>query len=201
MNTTARAGLHEGISNPQGNRRLFSTDAPVLEWSQFPADGFRDSACGVIYRRKQRIENGMPLGGIDTGRLDLNTDATFGYCTIFNSICPEGGPLELPFLGMTVGEQVWLLSDPREAYGGYMWFGIQTPREIHYWGHYPVADLEYEMPGSPVNVGLRAWAPFLPGDSATTNTPGLVFEVHLRNVTDTEQEGRLAFSFPWADSS
>ncbi|MDE0185202.1 MAG: GH116 family glycosyl hydrolase [Candidatus Poribacteria bacterium] len=196
MNTTAIAGMHGGNSGHRNNRRLFSTDAPVLEWSQFPADGFSEPACGVIYRRKQRIENGMPLGGIDTGRLDLNTDATFGYCTIFNSICPEGGPLELPFLGMTVGEQVWLLSDPREAYGGYMWFGIQTPREIHYWGHYPVADLEYEMPGSPVNVGLRAWAPFLPGDSGATNTPGIVFEVHLRNATDTAQEGRLAFSFP-----
>jgi len=52
------------------------------------------------------------------------------------------------------------------------------------------------MPDSPVSVGLRAWSPFLPGDSATSNTPGAVFEVHLRNVSNTPQEGRLAFMFP-----
>jgi uncharacterized protein (DUF608 family) len=138
----------------------------------------------------------MPLGGIDTGRLDLQTDGTFGFCTIYNSICPQRGPLNLPFLGMSLSNQLWLFSEPVGTYGEYMFSGFQTPSEIQYWGHYPVADLEFDMPGSPVGVGLRCWAPFLPGDSATSNTPGAVFDVHLRNLSDSPQEGRLVFSFP-----
>ena len=110
-------------------------------------------------------------------------------------------PLSLPFLGMSLKERnvVWLLGSPRAASGEYMWIPIrriQTPPVIHYWGHYPVADLEYTLPDSPVSVGLRAWSPFLPGDSLTSNTPGAVFEVHLLNVSSTTQQGRLAFMFP-----
>ena len=175
---------------------LFPTGVPELEWREFAAQGFSKPACGVIYERKHRPENGMPLGGMDTGRLDLQTDATFGYCTIYNSICPQRGPLNLPFLGFTVGNQTWCLSDPRESFGDFMFAGVRTPTELRYWGHYPVADMEYEMPGCPLSVGVRAWAPFLPGDSSASNIPGAVFDVHLCNLTGSSQEGVLAFSFP-----
>jgi len=176
--------------------RLFPTGLPPLEYKEFQAAGFSKPACGVIYHKKARPEQGMPLGGLDTGRLGLEADGTFGFCTIFNSICPEGGPLNVPFLGLTVGDQVWSLSNPASSFGGFMFSGIQNPTDIHYWGHFPIVDLEYDMPGSPVNAGLRAWTPFILGDSATSNTPGAVFEVHLRNLSQERQEGRLAFSFP-----
>src|SRR5690348_12917560 len=80
--------------NPsQGPAGLFPTDLPELEWREFAARGFSKPVCGVVYGRKHRPENGMPLGAMDTGRLDLQTDGTFGYCTIYNSICPQRGPL------------------------------------------------------------------------------------------------------------
>ena len=176
--------------------RLFPTDLPANEWSSFPALGFSEPACGVIYRRQHAPENGMPLGAIDTGRIDLQPDATFGFCTLFNSVIPQRGPLGVPFLAMTVAEQKWLLCHPPGTNGEYMFAGMQTPAEIHYWGHYPAADLEFDMPGTPVEVGLRCWSPFLPGDAAGSNTPAAVFDVHLRNTTKENQSGRLAFSFP-----
>lgn len=185
----------EKVSRLLQEGRLFPADLPALTWVEFQALGFSHSACGVLYRQKQPPRQGMALGAIDTGYMSLETDATLGFCTIFNSICPQREPLKWPFLGMSVGNQVWLLSSPRDSFGEYMFAGVQTPADIHYWGHYPVADLEYEMPGSPVSVGLRAWAPFLPGDSITSNTPGATFEVHLRNMTSERQEGRLAFTF------
>jgi len=73
--------------------------------------------------------------------------------------------------------------------------GVRTVKEIHYWGHYPVADLEFET-DAPIRVGLRAWAPFLPGDVVGSMLPGAVFEVHLRNPSEAKQEGTIAFSFP-----
>lgn len=176
--------------------QLFPILLPANEWNSFPAAGYAKPACGIVYRRQAGPQDGMPLGSIDTGRLDLKTNGTFGYCTIFNSIVPQRGPLDIPFLGMSVADQLWLFSQPRTTYGEYMFSGLQTPTEIHYWGHYPVADMELDMPGSPVQVGIRSWAPFLPGDSATSNTPGAVFNVHLRNATKSPQSGRLVFSFP-----
>ena len=67
--------------------------------------------------------------------------------------------------------------------------------ELHYWGHYPVVDIEYDLRDCPLAVGLRAWTPFLPGHAEDSNTPGAVFELRIRNQTDTPQTGTLFFSF------
>jgi uncharacterized protein (DUF608 family) len=72
--------------------------------------------------------------------------------------------------------------------------------EIHYWGHYPVADLEYET-DAPVSVGMRAWAPFIPGDAAASNLPGAVFEVHVRNPGPKVQRVTLGFNAPGPDAA
>ena len=130
----------------------------------------------------------MPLGGVATGSFDIDTDGTFGFCTLFNSGVPTRGPMKYAFLGLSSGGRTWLLST-REA------TGIESAQQIHYWGHYPIADIEYEI-DSPLSVGLRAWAPFLPGDSHLSNTPASIFEVHIRNLTDEARSATLAFSFP-----
>ena len=180
-----------------------------MEWLEFPAEGFKGQACGVIHRKIARASNGMPLGSVDTGCIDLETDGTFGYCTIFNSHVPRRGPLNLPFLGLSIQNEkkgwveTWVLSTQKLANepdiqpnrGGYSPKRAQPADDIHYWGHYPVADLEYEL-DCPISVGLRAWAPFIPGDVALSNTPGAVFEVRLRNPTAVAQKGTLVFSFP-----
>jgi len=128
-----------------------------------------------------------------------------------------------PFLGLAVGETTWVLATREMMDGGEIpWCsepqmleprgeevptftvtcpkleGVRAAREIHYWGHYPVVDMEFEI-DAPVSVGLRAWAPFIPGDAAASNTPAAVFEVHLRNVSGESQQGTLAFSFPGPD--
>ena len=77
--------------------------------------------------------------------------------------------------------------------------GVRAAKEIHYWGHYPVADLEFET-DAPVSVGLRAWSPFIPGDTAASNIPASVFEVHLRNTSEAAQKGTIAFNFPGPDT-
>lgn len=207
---------------------LFPTDLPASQWVQFRAAGFSGPVPGVIYRLATPTTNGMPLGGVDTGCIDLETSGLWGYCTIFNTHVPRRGPLNLPFLGISVGGQTWVLCDPGQVKQGQGNFqpptcynfphhvaylekqglplvdpivselkleGVRTAKEIHYWGHYPVADLEYET-DAPVKVGLRAWAPFFPGDVEDSLIPGIVFEVHLRNPDRSQQRGTAAFSFP-----
>ena len=187
---------------------LFPTDLPSLEWREFPADGFTSPACGLIHRKDSPARNGMPLGSVDTGCIDLETDGTLGYCTTFNSHVPRRGPLNLPFLGLCLhnkgqaGES-WVLStralQPDPVPGPFTTAfrpkRAHPAEEIHYWGHYPIVDLEYGL-DCPLSVGMRAWAPFIPGDVALSNTPGTVFEVRLRNISEAPQAGMVAFSFP-----
>jgi len=193
----------------EANRKLFPTDLPASEWVEFQAEGFSKPVCGAIYRFDQPATNGLALGGIDTGCIDLETSGLWGYCTIFNSHVPRRGPLNLPFLGLSVAGQTWVLSNTetkeydttdsfKPAEPGLTELtleGVDTAKEIHYWGHYPVADLEYET-DAPVSVGLRAWSPFLPGDIGNSLIPGIVFETHLRNTSHDSQHGTIAFSFP-----
>ncbi|MDO8587823.1 MAG: GH116 family glycosyl-hydrolase [Armatimonadota bacterium] len=170
-----------------GTDRLLPEKLPILEWAEFEAAGYPGKVSGLIFDAKQPAENGMPLGGIETGCLDLETTGELGYCTIFNSFLPRHS-LNLPFLGLAVDKKVWLLSAKSLP-------GVKCARNIRYWGHYPIADLEYEM-DCPVKVEMRAWSPFIPGDVVNSNIPGAVFEVRLHNDTGKTRKCTLAMSFP-----
>ncbi len=189
---------------------LFEKEKEESKWVSFSAEGFSQPVAGIIHRKDIPVTCGMPLGGITTGCIDLETSGLWGYCTIFNSRVPPRGPLNLPFLGLSVGKETWVLCDPKQTKPyGYLQNeyqpafpikplqldGVRTPQEIHYWGHYPVADIEYDT-DAPVSVGLRAWAPFLPGHIEESLIPGAVFEVHLRNFSNSVQKGTVAFCFP-----
>src|SRR2546422_1506558 len=208
---------------------LFPTDLPNKQWLQFGALGFRKPVSGVVYRLGNKVTNGMALGGIDTGCLDLETSGLLGYLTLFNTHVPRRGPLNLPLLGLSMGGKTWVLCDPTQvktgsgdyqpagpsakyrAWKGKKWAnsiekfqeqptplkleGVALASQIHYWGHYPVVDLEFET-DTPVSVDLRAWSSFLPGQVVDSMLPGIVFEVHLHNTSLQAQEGTLALSFP-----
>ena len=132
-------------------------------------------------------------------------------------------PRPLPILGLAAGEKTWVLAaeefvrgdeipwctDPRSATDPDDPLpqrltncppieAVEPAGEIQYWGHYPVADMEFET-GAPVSVGVRAWAPFIPGDTAASNIPAAVFEVRLRNSSSGVQEGTIACNFPGPD--
>ena len=168
--------------------KLFPTNLPSHEWVQFRAAGYSAPACGVVYRRDDRVQHGMPLGGVSTGFVDIDTNGTLGLTSMFNSGVPVFGPLRAPFLGVNVGSRTWVLTLDEMV-------GPANAQEIHYWGHYPIADLEYDTT-SDVSVGLRAWTPFIPGDVQVSNTPAAVFEIHLRNGSAAAKKGALAFHFP-----
>lgn len=232
---------------------LFPTDVPEKQWVRFTAEGFSEPACGVIYHldhprwltRHKKRPNGMPLGGVGTGCIDLEKNGTLGFMTVFNSHVPRRGPLDLPFLGLSLGGKTWILADldnrhvssigwetvyyfaphpesgtrtgewnPQD-YAAHLDWQVRGVNQIYYWGHYPVADLEFELTElttrdrtdgvgyrggrkvkAPVSIGLRAWSPFIPGDVEASMIPGAVFEARLHNVSDSVQSGTLAFSFP-----
>ena len=199
--------------DPNQPDRLFSPGLKEDAWNTFHAAGYSQPVSGICYRTKQPgyfglyilkplPVSGMPLGSIDTGALYLEPSGQLGYTSVFNHLTPLGGPLNTPYLGITVGSKGWVCGTGQtKNYAGNnrpsLGIGVcSSMSESDYWGHYPIADIEYHAPEAPVQVGLRAWSPFIPGDSKSSNTPGAVFEVHLRNQTKTAQNGNVLFSFP-----
>lgn len=204
----------------KGLGRLFPPDMTAFEWNKFQAAAFPVPVTGIVYRQmlaswsqfgadsRPRPVSGVPLGGIDTGALNVEGSGAFGYSSIFNHYTPQGGPLNTPYLGLGIGGSVWVLTsrrtknyagDCRPSLGPPMTFfetpGLNDISGVDYWGHYPIADTQFYA-DAPVSVSARAWAPFIPGDSKTSNTPGAIFEIHLTNSSPEKQSGTLAFSFP-----
>ncbi len=184
---------------------LFSDEAPELAWSRFTASGYAGPACGLVYSSDTPPSNGMPVGGVGTGCIDVEGDGTLGFCTVFNSHVPRRGPLNLPFLGVAVGRRIFVLTtkdlsglEAVEPYVGIKGLPkVAAARRIRYWGHYPVLDLEFTI-DEPLAIGVRAFSPFMPGDAALSNTPGAVFDVLMQNNGSEPLGGRLGFQLPRA---
>lgn len=191
---------------------------PTNCYTEFMAPGFDRLVSGIVYDSESGVASGMPLGGVDTGCIDVETSGLLGYSTIFNSHVPRGGPLNTPFLGLRVDGSTWILTtgdgkqydEPRVAFaepGKDIPVAARPPgapldlsparlaTDIRYWGHYPVVDMEFTTE-APVEVALRAWSPFIPGDVEASMMPGAVFQVSLTNSSSEVQEGEVMFSFP-----
>ena len=198
--------------DPKEPDRLFPPGLKGAEWNTFNAAGYAKPVSGICYRTKPEgyfglyIDrplpvSGMPLGGIDTGALYLEPSGQLGYSSIFNHLTPIGGPLNTPYLALAMSGRAWVCGtgqtknyagNNRPSFGIGVCGGMQ---ESEYWGHYPIADVEYRS-DAPVQIGMRSWSPFIPGDSKASNTPGAVFEVHLRNKGTAGAKGCVVFSFP-----
>ena len=198
--------------DPKQPDRLFSPGLKGAEWNTFHAAGYEKPVSGICYRTKPEgyfglyidkplPASGMPLGGIDTGALYLEPSGQLGYTSVFNHLTPVGGPLNTPYLAVVTSARAWILGTGQTKH----YAGNNKPsfdigiggsmQESEYWGHYPIADIEYTS-DAPVHIGVRCWSPFIPGDAKASNTPGAIFEVHLRNNGTTGNKGCVAFSFP-----
>jgi len=192
---------------------LFPAGLANRQYSQFTPRGFDRPVTGVVYNDASD-QQGVPMGGLGTGWIGLGLDGTLDYYgTMFNhflerrygavSHCsvPEENPdhwierkhiprHRQPFLAMTINGNIqplttrWVMGDNKPACS-----------QIDYFGHYPIADLQYETRDESVEVGLRAWTPFIPGDAEASNTPGSVYEIHVKNLGNETKSGHVFFSF------
>ena len=75
----------------QSSSRYFPSGQLHATWNTFEVAGYKKPITGVIYRGNPRPTCGMPLGGIDTGCIDIESNGMLGYSTLFNHlIYPEG---------------------------------------------------------------------------------------------------------------
>jgi len=100
---------------------LFPADTRDSDWNEFNAAGFDGPVTGIVYRtrsisyfssyvQRPKPASGMPLGAIDTGALYLEPSGVLGYSSIFNTMTPIGGPVNTPYLGVSVGGTTHVLT-------------------------------------------------------------------------------------------
>ena len=205
--------------------RLFPPHLLHARWRTFETAGYTRPVTGIVYRGEPRPTCGMPLGGLDTGCIDVEPNGMFGYSTIFNHLAEPRALLNLPMLGLACrGEDgadgAWILisdtlgkrdtpqpsqsavtfppTDYAPLFDEIGLAGAAIADSIDYWGHYPIVDMEFDC-AAPVKVGVRAWSPFIPGDTAVSMAPGALFEIHLRNPESVAQSGTWLSTFPASD--
>ena len=196
---------------------LFNELGSPDSYQEIEVAGYSVNPCGYVFRESvSKAVCGMPLGGIDTGCVDLETSGLWGYSTIFNSLIPRGGPWNTPMLGVSDGRNSVVLSSLRakvnwisggitageeyedqtngETLYGELPDGLTKPKEIRYFGHYPVADIQYDL-DIPLEVSCRAFTPFIPGDVQTSTKPCMLLAVTVKNTAEVPRDCVLAFDF------
>ncbi|HOX40213.1 MAG TPA: GH116 family glycosyl hydrolase [Candidatus Brocadiia bacterium] len=172
---------------------LFDSPADPHSLQVIRVAGLTESVPGTVYPAGALEQGGMPLGGVGTGYVCVDTDGRLGKCSIFNRF-PAPISLNQPFLSMEVAGKRLVIATPRDGAG--------DVGAVRYFGHFPVADVCYEL-DAPVSLELRAFSPFIPGDAMESNTPAAIFEAHVMNASQSDQSVCLAFSpggFPSGDA-
>lgn len=155
--------------------------------------------------------SGVPLGGIGAGSVELRPDGCFYNWYMMNNAGWGAGPetkvMEREGLRFAVsirGKETKRTFALQQHYGldpvpdGWFWFTdpyhipwVEHPRRIDYKAAIPTAELEYHFEESPLQIALNAWSPFIPHDSASSNTPGIVLDFTLKNVAQEQLDVSL----------
>jgi len=141
----------------------FDPSVEKHKWVSIKANGFPKPVPGCVYEGT-RLKGGIPLGGLGTGYFTLEGSGKIGRCSIYNDIVP-----------------------PREDFKE--WLIIRegnthlplSAAEIIYWGHFPIADMVARFSEKPITLGIRAFSPFVLGDSSASNIPCALFEIEVVN--------------------
>eukprot|EP00039_Didymoeca_costata_P014944 m.247006 g.247006 ORF g.247006 m.247006 type:complete len:1001 (-) comp16124_c0_seq1:153-3155(-) len=153
----------------------------------------------------------FPLGGFGTGQVLFIGDGTLSGWTIQNLFhAAEYGPLhQIPnnFFAVsaeaTGGKpQSFVLISPQnyteancnltpgqEAYVSPAQVNRlqQLPgiKSLTIEGRYPIADVNYDIPGLPVTISMEAMTPLIPGDNKNSSLPVAVFSFKVTNSSST----------------
>jgi len=157
---------------------LFDAPADAKKLQTLRVEGLKSPAVGTVYPDGVLAQGGMPLGGLGTGYLCLDPSGRLGKTSIFNRF-PAPIVLNQPFLFLALGDRRLTLATRKD--------GIGDVKAVRYFGHFPVADVVYEL-DAPVKVELRAYSPFILGDSAECNTPAAFFEVRLTSTAEKAEK-------------
>ena len=153
---------------------------------------------------------GMPVGGICAGGVYLGGDGRLWLWDIFNQnqtgAVPKTLPIQLknfnkktinntdgtlylePSTQTSVLQQGFAISVTQNGTTYIKKLKETDWAEISFEATYPVAIITYSDPGFPVEVTLRGFSPFIPGNAFESGLPATIQSITVRNVSDEEIE-------------
>ena len=139
------------------------------QFESFAAPGYGVPAYGAWYTGGV-TSSAMPLGALGTGFVDLTSGAAFGENTTQNKWLKPQQVSGKCGISIMVGDKRLDLFP-----------GAAAPDSLRFWGHYPVADVDFGSSFGGDVVYMRAFAPFVPHDYELSGLPAALFRFVVIN--------------------
>lgn len=143
---------------------------------------------GNVNRPELGHPNGVQLGGLGTGRIELMRTGRPGVVALLNSPQRIVGPWRGTFFSLRAGDDFRLLQLGDQG-------GARGVDAVDYQGRHPIADCRYTVADWPLSITLTAFAPMVPHDLHRSTQPGVVFSFRLRNLSGRAMPIELGFSW------
>ena len=156
-----------------------------------------------VCRGKELEWIGMPVGGICAGQLYLGGDGKLWLWDIFNDVTlgvcgrgSRGANYVKPLKQTSPLDQGFAVRITEGKDAGKVRALDRTGfRDIAFRGEYPIGEVTYRDPASPLEVKLSAFSPFIPLNVEDSSLPATVMQYHLVNRSEAplrvEIAGRL----------
>ncbi|HOO55834.1 MAG TPA: GH116 family glycosyl-hydrolase [bacterium] len=149
--------------------------------------------------------NGVPLGGIGTGAVEILPDGRFANLSINNNrseserIDFSRGSLFSIFIDNGEEKETRILQTKTELdishISGNENNVLMPEGSIEYTGLYPKFKMHYSFYESPVDVNLTGFSPFIPGNLEYSTIPSTVFIYEIKNTSELETDVSVSFSW------
>ncbi len=174
-------------------------------------------AKGILSLTDEKLRcSAMPLGGIGTGTIALGGDGLLKQWQITNTIMhrafvpnsffavrtrkmknsnensisralictkPHDGIDFIP--AKSVSDHI-ITNNMKEFFEK-----LPQVESIIYSGEYPISFLKFEDKALPIETSLIAFNPFIPLDSKNSGIPVIVFQIHIKNISDVQVEATV----------
>lgn len=142
---------------------------------------------------REDARSGVPLGGMGTGFLELRADARLHDTVTANNWM---APAPLPGVALRFASGVGRSTRSTLLIGSAA--ASEQPARVRYFGHYPMADLDYgrPLPGVPVEVWVRAHGTVVPNDYTLSNLPVVFFTLRLTNRGERPAPVEVSLDWP-----
>ncbi len=134
---------------------------------------------------------GMPVGGLGTGTISINSFGEFERNGLMNNPRPQGKTDGCFFVARSESPsgKVARILQGKAAYG------LTPVKGLRFLGHFPMLDIDYED-DLPVEISLRAMSPLIYRDSKNSGLPAIMFSFGIKNRQP--ESNRVSIAFSWA---
>src|SRR3990172_3828691 len=135
---------------------------------------------GQEHSSRNKLPSGLPLGGIGAGKMELFPNGLLGVANLYNNWENPTRWRLSPYFAIRIKtgrrrEAVLLEAGTSDT------FHMVTSIKLN--GRFPIARLQYKITNLPLELNLKAWSSFIPGEYKDSGIPGILFEFSVYNPT------------------